>query len=218
MVIDGAVIDPSRRQTYHSKTVLPATGHEKSTADFGDRAGSNRRCGDAAASGGAGQRLLQRQDLESRRRVFGRWRLRPICAALGAPFRPPHPGPTERRRAEHAGRREPDGGSPTRQRGAEGRHRHHHVRPGAHSGVAVGAGEVQREVLRLSVSRRHVARGHHLLRVARNRHQELGRHDAAKGVPGRPHREGLCGLCQRGRAAQSLQRAGPPGRRLSRQQ
>ena len=60
----------------------------------------------------------------------------------------------------------------------------------------------------LPVDRHHAARHPHLLCVGRNRHQDLGRHDAAQGVPDRHHRQGLQRLCERRHPAQDFQRAG----------
>ena len=51
---------------------------------------------------------------------------------------------------------------------------------------------------------------------ARDRHQDLGRHDEAQGVPDRHHRQGLQRLCERRDPAQGVQRAGAADRRLSR--
>ena len=93
-----------------------------------------------------------------------------------------------------------------------------HLRSGADPGDHRLAGDRQGQVRRLPLGRHAAARHPHLLRVERDRHQDLGRHDEAQGVPDRHHRQGLERLCERRHPAQGVPRAGAPDRRLSRQQ
>ncbi len=69
----------------------------------------------------------------------------------------------------------------------------------------------------LPVDRHAPARHPHLLRLARDRHQDDRRRAQAQGVPDRRHRQGLQRLCQRRDPAQRAQGAGATDRRLSRQ-
>ena len=161
--------------------------------------------------------VLQRQDRDAGRRLFGRRRLRHLCAHAGAPLRPPHPRQSERHRAEHAGRGQHDVGALSRRHRAEGRHRHHHVRSRAdHAGA--DRRQAGGRFRQLPVGRHAAARHPHLLRLGRDRHQDLRRHDEAQGVPDRHHRQGLQRLCERRDPAQRVQGAGAPDLRLSRQQ
>ena len=57
---------------------------------------------------------------------------------------------------------------------AEGRHRHHHLRSRSDPRDHCGPRDVQGQVLRLPVGRHAAARHPHLLRLDRQRHQDLG--------------------------------------------
>ncbi len=71
-------------------------------------------------------------------------RLRRLCPRAGAPYRPSHSRQSDRRGAEHAGRRQPQVGAVSHRRGADRRHADHHLQSRPDHPVADGAGQGRR--------------------------------------------------------------------------
>ena len=141
-------------------------------------------------AGATGRAVLRAQNHHHLDRLHRRRQLRPLRPHGRAPPRQAHSRPADRRRAEHAGRRQPEGRElPLRDR-AQGRHRaRRHRRIG---GARAGAGQSRRAIRRGEV---HLCRPRrdleqHLHAVA-HRKGAIDRRRQAHGDLARRHRPGL---------------------------